>query len=129
MKQLQLKLYSESLSCLIHIPAHVGGVPVYILFTHVSVASPPARPNPLAHVYVAVEPSNVPPRVAIVASFTAGGDPQSAERRSHSQNVFQYCAHSTTTTHMAIGNFLCNGELLPISLYSINVYVSVGQSM
>ena len=78
---------SESISCLLHIPAHVGGVPLHIPFTHVSVASPLARPNPLSHVYVAVEPSNVPPGVATVASLTAGGNPQSAEGRSHSQNV------------------------------------------
>ena len=70
--------------CLIHIPSHVGGVPVHIPLTQVSVASPLARPNPLSHVYVAVEPSKVPPGVATVASLTAGGDPQSAEERSHS---------------------------------------------
>ena len=72
---------------IIHIPAHVGGVPVHIPLTQVSVASPLARPNPLSHVYVAVEPSKVPPGVATVASLTAGGDPQSAEERSHSQNA------------------------------------------
>ena len=81
----------KGVSCLIqHIPAHVGGVPAHIPFTQVSVASLLARINPLAHVYVAVEPSNVPPGVTAVASLTAGGDPQSAEGRCHSQNAFQY---------------------------------------
>ena len=68
---------------IIHIPAHVGDVPVHIPLTQVSVASPLARPNPLSHVYVAVEPSKVPPGVATVASLAAGGDPQSAKERNH----------------------------------------------
>ena len=55
----------------------------YSTDTGKGVASPLARPNPLSHVYVAVEPSKVPPGVATVASLTAGGDPQSAEERSH----------------------------------------------
>ena len=101
------------MSCLIHhIPAHVGDVPVHLPFTHVSVASPLARPNPLLHVYVALEPSKVPPGVATVASLTTGGDSQSAVGRSYSQNVFHYHAHSTTTTHMEIGSFLCSGEVV-----------------
>ena len=78
---------SECISCLLHIPAHVGGVPVHIPFTQVSVASPLARPNPLSHVYVAVEPSKLTPREATVTLLTSGGDPQSAEGRSHSQNI------------------------------------------
>ena len=86
--------------CIWHIPAHVGGVPVHIPLTQVSVASPLARPNPLSHVYVAVEPSKVPPGVATVASLTAGGNPQPAEdKKSFTQNAFQYHEHSTTTTH------------------------------
>ena len=54
--------------------------------------------------YVAVEPSNVPPGVSTVASLTASGDPQSPDGRSHE---FKYRAHSTKTTHTAIGNLLC----------------------
>ena len=86
---LHIKCYeatTRGISLLILILAHVGGVPVHIPCTQVCVASPLARPNPLSHVYVAVEPSKLPLIVVTVASLTAGGDPQSADGRSHSQN-------------------------------------------
>ena len=78
--------------------------------------------------YVAVEPSKLPPREATVALLTSGGDPQSAEGRSHSQNVFQYHAYSMKTEHTAINNSPSRANLLdPTYIYLyINVIAIAG---
>ena len=59
--------------------------------------------------YVAVEPSKVPSGVVTVVPLTGGGDPQSADGRSHSQNVSVSC---TFYKHTAIDNSPSRGELL-----------------